>query len=110
MRHHLLTFRVLALLVLLALVTARIGTVSRSSFVAPLQNYFSNKDQITGDGVKKSSVFCKTKTLPEVLPPVEEGELLPPFPPELTIPGTALSGAAPEGIGREIFIPPERLG
>lgn len=109
MRFH-LTFQIVVLVVVMTLLTARVGQFTHEALFAPIQNFLSQKDQIAGDGVKKAPVFCKTKTLPELFSPMENPKLLPPSPSNTSVSRTSFSGRAPEGICKEIFIPPEVLG
>lgn len=110
MRHHLLTFRFLALLVALTLLTARVGQFSHEALIGPIQNFFSNKDQIVEHGIKKAPVFCKTKTGAEIYSPAPGAELLHPFLPGLPALQALCSDRAPAGVTPEIFIPPEFFG
>ncbi len=96
-----------ALLLVVSLLTGRLGSVSHTAFVEPIQNFISKKAQFVEDNTPRKSIFFKTKRSLSDVASTAEISLLEAYRPAFSklIPCSPFA-AIPE-VFLDIFIPPD---
>ena len=104
---HVLTL--IAVVLILAILTMRIGSVSHFSFVKPIQNYISKASSLQEDNIRQKVTFFKIKRSLQDVAPDSSSSGLPPYLPFVSrlVPKPSFQ-ALPE-VYLDILLPPDEI-
>lgn len=100
--------KIFGLVLIVALLTARIGSLSHETFVEPIQSYISQAAFFSSDDAKPAPILCKPNRPSEAVVWGEEAALPAYFPLIQNLSSYQPFQAMPE-VFLDIFIPPDPL-